>query len=157
MQIKKRKLLFFIFLALSIAWLGFIFSNSLDSGAESTVKSSSVTKFVNDVLHALGYKGEIAHSTVRTLAHFTEFAILGVLVCLTLFLAPRRVSPLLCPAICLVCASLDELLQKFSDGRAMQLSDVCIDTLGAITGTLVVTLSYLLISYICKKKKTDSA
>ena len=149
---RTRKIIFWCALALSILWLLFIFSNSLDNGAESDQKSSAVTKFINDVLHAIGYKGEIPHKLVRKLAHFGEFAILAVFVSITLHFSPKKISVLFSPAICFVCASADEILQNFSEGRGPRFTDVLIDTSGAICGTLAIWVLYLLVSKLTKKK-----
>ena len=149
---RKRKIIFWCALALSILWLLFIFSNSLDTGVESDQKSSTVTKIINDVLHVFGIKGEIPHKFVRKLAHFTEFAILAVFVSITLHFSPQKLSILFSPAICFVCASADEILQNFSEGRGPQFSDVLIDTSGAICGTLAIWVLYLLVSKLTKKK-----
>ena len=150
---RKRKIFFYIALTLSILWLLFIFSNSLDNGIESDQKSSGVTEIINNVLHALGFKGDVPHIFVRKLAHFTEFAILAVFVCPVIVFAPKKLTPLLSPPICLVCAMLDELLQNFSVGRGPQLSDVGIDTFGAICGTAAFMALYFLIIVITKKKE----
>lgn len=152
---RKRKIIFWCALALSFLWLLFIFSNSLDNGVESGQKSSSVTQFVNEVLHTVGFKATISHAAIRTLAHFGEFAILAVLVCLTLSFAPKKLSPLLSAPICLVCASADEFLQLFSDGRAMQLTDVLTDTLGAICGVAAFMLIHFTVDAIIKKTKEN--
>ena len=119
---------------------------------ESDQKSSTVTKIINDVLHVFGIKGEIPHKFVRKLAHFTEFAILAVFVSITLHFSPQKLSILFSPAICFVCASADEILQNFSEGRGPQFSDVLIDTSGAICGTLAIWVLYLLVSKLTKKK-----
>ena len=154
---RTRKILFWCALALSILWLLFIFSNSLDTGVESDQKSSSVTQFINNVLHAIGIKGDIPHATVRKLAHFGEFAILAVFVSITLLLFPKKLPTLhcaiFCPVICLVCAYLDETIQIFSAGRGAQLSDVAIDTFGAICGTAGIMLLYFIIIKITKRTK----
>lgn len=146
----KRNVVFFICLALSIACIAFIFSNSLDTGAESTAKSSLVTNFLNDSLDTIGLDTTVSHSTVRTLAHFVEFAALAVLICPLLFFAPIHISPLFTPVICLAIAILDELLQTFSDGRAVQLIDVAVDVLGAIAGTVAFAAAYYVIILIRK-------
>lgn len=154
---RTRKILFWCALALSILWLLFIFSNSLDTGVVSDQKSSSVTQFINDVLHAIGFKGDIPHATVRKLAHFGEFAILAIFVCTTLLLSPKKLSALrcalFCPAICLVCAYIDETIQIFSEGRGPQLSDVAIDTFGAICGTAGIMFLYFIIIKISQRTK----
>ena len=155
MQISKRtrKIIFWCALALSILWLLFIFSNSLDTGIESGQKSSSITEFINNVLHSIGFKGEIPHKVVRKLAHFGEFAILAIFVSITLHFSPKKISVLFSPAICFICASADEILQNFSEGRGPRFTDVLIDTSGAICGTLAIWALYFLIIKLTKRNK----
>lgn len=150
-----RKILFWYALALSILWLLFIFSNSLDNGTESDNKSASVTQFVNNVIHALGFKVEIPHATIRKLAHFGEFAILSVFVCFTILFSPKKLSLWFSPLVCLACATADELLQIFSEGRGTQLSDVLTDTFGAICGTAAFVLTHLIVNIIIKRRKKE--
>ena len=112
-----RKTVFTVFLILSVLWLGFIFSNSFDSGEQSSDKSHTVTVVVNQVASSVGVKQEIKESTVRTLAHFGEFAVLGILICADILLAPLpriksthgRTLAVLCASlpVCLVCACID--------------------------------------------------
>ncbi len=154
---RQRKILFYTALALSILCLLFIFSNSLDNGVESDQKSAGVTDAINKIVHALGFKGDVPHIFVRKLAHFGEFAILSVFVCPTLVFSKKKLSPLLAPPICLVCALIDEFLQNFSVGRGSQLSDVGIDTFGAICGTAAFMAVYFLFIAIAKKASKKSA
>ncbi len=147
-----RKTVFIVFLILSVLWLGFIFSNSFDSGKQSSDKSHTVTVVVNQVASSVGVKQEIKESTVRTLAHFAEFAVLGVLVCTDLLLAPLprlksthgRTLAVLCASLpmCFICACIDELIQKFSSGRVSDFSDVLTDSLGALSGIALFVLTY---------------
>ena len=71
-----------IALILTLLWIAFIFGNSLDSGAESSAKSSTVHEVVNELAASLGAKEEISEKTIRTSAHFAEFAVLSLLFCI---------------------------------------------------------------------------
>ena len=160
-----RKILLIVLVVITILWTAFIFSNSLDNAEQSTEKSSTVTEIVNTVASAVGVEEEIPHSIVRDMAHFTEFAILAFLICADLVLAlvaPHPRKPLryvLCPVCSLtlsfVLACVDELLQKSSEGRAAQFSDVLLDTLGALTGTVFFCICYLC-AFLIKRKKSRS-
>ena len=142
-------------LALTLFWLGFIFSNSLKTGEESGEQSSKVHQVVNQVASALGAKEEISEDTVRKGAHFTEFAVLGFLVCLSItslwrILGGRRLSRLfaysaLSLPVCALLAAVDEYLQTFSDGRSAEVADALLDTAGAFVGLLAfVFLAWIL-------------
>jgi VanZ family protein len=142
-----KRILTIAVLVLTVAWIGFIFSNSMDSGNESGQKSSRVYVIVNEVAQSLGATEEIPESTIRTSAHFAEFAILGILIAADIALFPslfpalslsyNATHSLLAIPICTLLSVIDETIQRFSPGRAMQFIDVLIDASGAICGTLL--------------------
>ena len=157
----KRKIFIIIISICAVLWLAFIFSNSMDNGSASTEKSSTVTEIVNTVAHALGYDGEISHKFIRKGAHFTEFFVLSLLLSsdLTVIFCPYlgKRFPLFTLVISsavplsALCACADECIQIFSDGRAAQLTDVLIDSSGALCGCALFTLSLLLFRLLSKK------
>ena len=152
-----------LLLLLTLSWILFIFSNSLRSGSASGQQSKSLLLFLQNVLRSLGIRGEISEYFLRKLAHFGEFAILGLLVCLDLWrgrilsLADplRRALPLafLSVPFCFCVAGIDEFLQRFSQGRAPLFSDVMIDTLGALCAFLCFSVFF---SLLHQKKKRSS-
>lgn len=159
---KAKKILFVSMLILSLLWVAFIFSNSLDNGEQSSNKSHTVTVVVNEVADSVGIKQEIKESTVRKLAHFTEFAVLGLLVCADILLAPiprfesilKRMLPLCASLpVCFILASVDELIQKFSSGRACEFLDVLTDSLGALCGIALFILVYIICSAIKSRRQ----
>lgn len=149
---------------LMLLWLGFIFSNSLKSGGESTEQSSKVHQTVNQVAGSLGVKQEISEETVRSGAHFTEFGILGFLVCLCVGslwnwkpngrLPGLMLWALLSVPVCALLALADELLQTFSEGRSAQLVDVLLDTAGASVGT-VLFIGILWLAWLIQNRKKE--
>ncbi len=136
-------------LLLTLAWIGFIFSNSLKSGTASGEQSSKVHEVVNKVAQSLGAKEEISQDTVRSGAHFAEFAILGFLLCLSIASLwclrggsrlPRLMGfGCLSLPVCAILAATDEYLQTFSEGRSTELSDAILDTVGALAGIAAFT------------------
>ncbi len=161
-----RKIVLIILLIATVLWTAFIFSNSLDNAEQSTEKSSTVTEVVNKIASAVGVDEEIPHSTVRDMAHFTEFAVLAFLLCADCAVAlserfdTRRWLYALCPSACVTLsfalACVDELMQRISVGRASQFSDVLLDTLGALSGTAVFAICYLLFVLIRKKSRNNT-
>lgn len=152
-----------VFLVLTLIWIGFIFSNSLDNGTESGEKSEAVHQVVNNVAHALGIHAEIPEATVRVAAHFTEFAVLGFLSALdlSLLLPLHRADPLSrrhawvlasLPFSILV-AVIDETMQFFSPDRAMQFVDVLVDSGGALFGVLGFAAIFFLFRAIYLRQK----
>ncbi len=159
-----KRIFTIVALVITVAWVGFIFSNSLESGVESDNKSSQVHEVVNEVAQSLGAKQEISHKTIRTSAHFTEFALLGVLLCLDIALL-ASLSPaislscshaylLLTIPFCLAVAAIDEFLQRFSPGRAMQWIDVLVDSSGALCGMLLFCAVFAIL-YAVKHRRSQ--
>ena len=153
-------------LVLTIAWIGFIFSNSMDSGVESGKKSSRVYTIVNEVAQSLGATEEIPESTIRTSAHFAEFAILAILISTDIVLF-AKLSPalplsrkhayiLLTVPLCALLAVIDEAIQRFSPGRAMQFFDVMIDVGGAICGTILFFAMFGMINIHLRRRRERS-
>ena len=132
---------------ITLLWLGFIYSNSLKTGTQSSEQSGKVHQIVNEVADKVGIDEPISEKTVRKTAHFTEFAVLGFLVCADLvcfgIVTPKRKLYISCLLsltaipISAIFASADELLQNFSEGRRPSVTDVLIDTSGAAAATAV--------------------
>ena len=149
----RRLLRYGLPILLCVAWLGFIFSNSMQNGVASGEQSKSVHQVVNEVAQSVGYDKPISEATVRTSAHFFEFGLLALLECwvLAAFGFLRMSRPLwhlpLCMATvltdCVLMACVDETLQRFSQGRASEWKDVGIDTLGALLSLLLVSAALL--------------
>ena len=133
-------------LLLIAALLAFIFGNLLVDRAQSSEQSMDVLAVLSGLLQRVfGYSG-LAEHFVRKLAHFCEFAALGFFT-QHLWAVRRRVNPhyvLHGLFFGLLCAVADEMLQTLSD-RSAQVSDVVLDFSGAICGSMVFLLLYLLI------------
>ena len=151
---------------LTLLWLGFIFGNSMKDAQASSEQSSQVQEIVNDVASSVGVKEPISESTVRNMAHFTEFFILGALLCVDVWalgLSPiharRRFDVLwflVSLPVAALLASLDEFLQTFSEGRAADFSDVLTDTAGAAIGIALFFALFLLLRLTVRKKKLNT-
>ena len=151
---------------LTLLWLSFIYGNSLKTGEQSSEQSGKVHEVVNEVAQSVGIEKPISEHTVRTSAHFFEFAVLGGLICLDLW-AFRIVSlkkklhtsvllSLTSLPICSLLASIDELLQKTSKGRGPSATDVLIDTAGSATAILLFILAFSLLRSAVKKRQKQS-
>lgn len=92
---------------------------------------------------------------VRKTAHYLEYVLLAFLVCGCLQVGEwRSMRVYLIPwAIATVYAASDELHQRFVPGRNGCLSDVCLDSFGAISGVLVYAMCVVMILKICKRKR----
>ena len=167
---KKQKILtivtrFLLPSLITALWLSFIYGNSLKTGVESSEASGLVHRLVNTIPELLGLGSPISEHFVRKAAHFTEFAILGILVCSDLwcFSAVSLTRPFYLNApilaisvpICAFFASLDEYLQGFVDGRGPSVTDVLIDTSGAFVSTIFFILIFGIIWYTRKKIQSE--
>ncbi|MBQ7822438.1 MAG: VanZ family protein [Clostridia bacterium] len=125
-----------VFLVLTVLWSCVIWSFSLDNAEQSAAESNRVSGFLSEIVEkVLGEQVELTQHTVRKTAHFAEFAVLGTLLFMTVYLfGVKRVNKMYfigLPASTAV-ASIDECLQLFSDGRSAQISDVLLDLTGAM-------------------------
>lgn len=134
-------------ICLLVVWMGLIFFLSAQVADDSTI----TTNFVIDILYRI-YNGlnlgglsimdftECVFKPVRKLAHFTEFAILGVLMYLCVKEYRKNKLVLISLLLSTMYAISDEIHQIFVPGRACTLIDICIDTCGALIGILLVHL-----------------
>ena len=133
MRISRR------WLAIAIIWTLFIWCNSLTPGEGSSSLSLGVLEMVRGVLDSIGLPSAwIANFLIRKAAHFSEYAILGVLVTRAVdgTYAHRKAQLCgICLALLLV-PSIDETIQLFVPGRSGQVSDVLLDCCGAAAGVL---------------------
>ena len=135
MSIRRKK---FLFLALTAANLALIWGNSLMTGESSGSFSGAVVAFLSRFLPF--FSGEMGHTLLRKLAHFSEFACLGLLMGTTLRLYGKPAFR--ATGLGLAAACVDETIQLFVPGRASSLIDVWIDTAGFATGLLILMLGY---------------
>jgi VanZ family protein len=125
-----------------IAWLVFISfasSDNFNAGNTSRIIGPLILwLFPNTSPETLA----VVHFITRKIAHFTEYAILG-------FLAARafRTSPhpainrrwfLICVALVVVYALLDEYHQSFVPSRTASIFDSLIDMAGGLTALIIV-------------------
>ena len=140
---KKISVKFLFFCLLTVLVTGFIWSNSLADGESSGALSKMVTEFLCDIIGEVPADDfEETHHFVRKAAHFTEFAVLGVLYALIKYtLDKKAVSSLLFfPISCtLFTAVTDEFIQSFT-GRGSSVRDVMLDFAGALTGIAIMVI-----------------
>lgn len=123
----------------------FIFSQSLQAGEDSAKTSASVTDVVQQVAQqiapesfvatATGEDYDLLHAAVRMIAHYSEFALLGFLLCFCYFSYTRKRIWALAPlGVLVVVPILDESLQILVADRACEWLDVLYDFCGGVTG-----------------------
>lgn len=115
--------------------------------AQNGEKSSSQSRFLS-LLLAQFVGPEHAGFYVRKTAHFTIYLVLGVcmLQSLQAWSVPKTVILQILSALglCVLYACSDEFHQLFTAGRAGSLTDVLIDSAGALTGCLLSSLPAIL-------------
>lgn len=145
-----------IFTLMVLLWMGIIFWFSAQPADQSERMSLSVGH-VAGLLFVDGYEDwpqerqeafeeEIDHG-VRKAAHFTEYAILGLLLT-AMYRAYGHEGErlfLLAAGTGSLYAATDEFHQLFVQGRSCQITDWMIDTCGVITGAAAVCLFHLII------------
>jgi VanZ family protein len=142
---------------LLVAMAAGIFALSAQPAAASNGMSKAVTRFLlrlfSPEFRALDEAGQAkavnaTHGKIRKYAHFAEFAVLGIILCLFLhFVLKAGIWQTALAAFLLGAgyAVLDEWHQTFVSGRAMQTADMLLDSLGLLSGIALVTL--LLVSF----------
>ena len=163
----KRKILCVLRILLTLLCLitiGYIFSNSLETGEKSAQKSNEVVQTVQKVVSYVAPQSPIVtatgdaydrlHDAIRVLAHFSEFAVLGALLIWCYFSYTVKKKYLYIPiSMMLIVPITDECIQLFSAGRGAQISDVLIDCLGCGIGGIFAVVSLGIVLWILSKQR----
>ena len=138
---KKRKIVMSALLGVALLWTAFIFSRSMQTGAESSVASGRLTALLQGLLGGI----PVSELLVRKLAHFAEYMILAFPVTAALLLVRRRWLPLFSWGYALLVACADEfVVQAMTTGRGPRFTDVLIDGAGAFVGMAVMMLGFVI-------------
>lgn len=142
---RKYKWLFFVLFS---GWTVMIFTRSMQNAQVSTEESALVLELLKRL-----FPVDMTIGQVRKVAHFAEFAVLGVLAQLAFggFFRTGRAGVAFSVVAGLVIALCDETVQLFVEGRSGEVKDVWLDLLGAITGALFA----FAIRALIRKKKSD--
>lgn len=127
----------------------FIFAMSSFGSDSSNAQSSQIIQVLHQVFpnlsHTSGPDASVLTFIVRKTAHFTEYAILGIL----FYFFYRQTLPqknglrlfVLAILSSFLYACTDEIHQLFVPGRSGQFTDVLVDTLGASFGCTILSFS----------------
>ena len=135
---------------LILATLLFIFIHSLIPRESSTEESEAVAGFLGNIFPSDTALGAFIQNNVRKIAHFAEYAFLGMLTSLytVLYLSGRKYK--ISNAIFgLPVGFIDETLQCFS-GRGPLISDVWLDFFGFVFSVAIVYLGSIIARKIKK-------
>ena len=144
--------------------VGFILYNSIQPAVESARQSSRAVEVVQEVVAtfapnspivtATGTAYDKLHAAVRTLAHFSEYALLGALAawCYRSYTDKKIWLGVTCGGVALL-AVFDECLQTFSAGRGAQFADVAVDVLGGGIGIAFALFTIWCVGKILQKRR----
>lgn len=144
--LKKSKLVTMSLWAVVLLWLVIIFALSAQPATQSNGFSEKVTETIIETIAWIAHvdmDAKIIHGLVtqfnhlvRKCAHGWIYFVLGVLVITTLTKTGIRgyKAYVLTMVLCVSYAVTDEIHQTFVPGRTGQISDVVIDTAGAVLG-----------------------
>lgn len=154
LHLKKRQRIagMAVFYTLTAACMIVIFLLSNQPSEESSALSDGVLDKILTYLHL-----ELTSHFVRKSAHALEFAGLYFLIYMSFGFTFRKPAPFSAFFACILYAATDEIHQYFVDGRACQLRDVFVDSLGALAALAVCTLIYALFCKIQKSKTKETS
>lgn len=131
-----------VYAILASLWAIFIFSNSLKVAERSDAMSNPIVKTVAGWLNNIGIAVNVDTLTflIRKTAHFTEYAILGILITMVFVGLSKRLSFYWSQILffCLASGVIDEMIQFFIPGRSSEVRDVLIDFAGGLLGFLII-------------------
>lgn len=135
---------FWVLLALTLVWILFIFSNSMQIAEDSSEASAGIVEWLMGILkrYSISLNLNFLTFVVRKCAHFTEYLVLGILLTATVQLRKHNISARIVFLLftIMTVALCDETIQLFTDGRSSEVRDVWIDVAGGITGLLLAAL-----------------
>ena len=124
---------------LIVVWLIVIWGHSMQPAVVSENESGRFLQFISKVIPGI-YNNDTGMFIVRKAAHFTEYTLLGVLLCMMYSMYTKGAFRRFCePALTgLLVAFIDETIQLFVDGRSGEIRDMWIDFGGVSLGVLIV-------------------
>ena len=136
----------------AVIWMCVIYALSDKPAAKSSVQSESLalrlvriaTRFSSMTEAERVRLSLILEPYIRDIAHMVEYAVLFILLYMAvrLFVSGRYTVILSCLAVCFIYACTDEIHQYFVPGRAFELIDIGLDTLGAVIVSVALLLFF---------------
>lgn len=138
-----------VWLLVVLGLTAFIFSRSLQNGTESSQESAWFQELLVTVFGP-GAAESVFYRFIRKLAHFSEFAALGL--AWRGYVGSWRRPRWLWLAAGPLTAIADECIQRFSPGRGPSVRDVLLDCAGFACGVGLMTLALFLWRCRCHRK-----
>ena len=145
-KIKVKRIIFAILIIINCSVI-FYFSNQVADNSD--VQSSRLVEFVSKIIPAIRdmnepdktiLKEEILTPIIRKTAHYSIYTILGIFTYnfIATYETTTRKKIIYALLFCTCYAATDEFHQLFVQGRSGELRDILIDSIGALTGILIV-------------------
>ena len=158
MKVNYKKI---IAITLVIAWMILVFYLSNQVSTDSAELSGSFTKIILEIFDNSNSitleQISLIETVIRKIAHFSIYTLGGILIFSSVNL--HNIKPknkvLISWTIGTVYAITDEIHQLFVLGRSGEIRDVCIDSLGVITGIIILLLTIKVIDNIRNRKKEN--
>lgn len=128
---------------LIIMWMCVVFEFSNQSSTASSQLSGGITKAILNFFNLLEGKTIEQQSQIETivrkLAHYSIYTIGGILIFLhvNIYKISANKKVIVSQLVGMSYATTDEIHQLFVPGRSGEIRDVCIDSLGVITGIII--------------------
>lgn len=160
----KKYIIKIIFIIIALCWMGVIFYFSSQNGNTSSGMSNKITQFIIRIFvphfSDLTDQEQIRMITnisyiVRKLAHYSEYAILGLFLFLAVSSFTKRQNYvfIISGLVGILYAISDEFHQSFVSDRTPMVKDVIIDSIGLIT--MIVFLGIIWNIKRMKKKRIE--
>ena len=145
MNLKTKKIITIIFI---LIWMIIVFYLSSQTSDNSSKLSGEITEKVIKCFHITDNMSkenseQIIENTeivIRKLAHYSLYTLGGILILLHINLYKINKKIIISWLIGTIYATTDEIHQLFILGRSGEIRDVCIDSLGVITGVILLLL-----------------
>lgn len=129
----------------------FIWGNSILPRQKSADISNTVETVVEKIVASAEDKEDILEVVVRKAAHIIEFAMLGALLTLRMYLGGVRRFWLISFCCAVAVGGIDETIQVFSNRGAL-VSDVAFDAIGGLLGVAIAAFVIFFIKLIRRKR-----
>lgn len=147
MMLLYRGMKKYIKLVILVIWMGLIFFFSAQQANESTITTNVVVDllykiysyFVSDKVDFNTFN-VLLFAPTRKIAHFTEFAILGLLTYLNIKEYKNKKVLLISVLLASLYAISDEIHQIYVPGRYCDIKDMALDIFGVIIGVIFIHL-----------------
>ena len=120
-------------LILLVLWMTIIFIMSCFNADDSGNQSGFIVNVISKLFNISNVT--LLSLIVRKIAHFSEYFILGLFSVNCFNKYKKNIN--YCYLLCIVYAISDEIHQLFVPGRSCQITDILIDSMGAILGILM--------------------